>query len=276
MKKLFFLFSVLLLLASFPVTYVNAQTYGCVGSTSRFPSTSEEECQINGGTWVEGSAGEFNQGTPSGPLSGNTSSKPTCTATGIGGLLCKFQQILNSIIPVLVTLGVVYFVWGVVRYVIADGEEAKDKGREKIVYSIIGFVVIMSLWGFVAIIVNTFNLSASAPALSQITTPSGGSATCDLSGNPKFQDLACYITRIINNSVIPLIFALAVMMFVWGVVQFIIHSEDEAKKESSKQLMIWGIIGLTVMVGVWGLVSILGGTFGLNTRVLPTVNPGGK
>src|SRR5665647_381903 len=40
------------------------------------------------------------------------------------GLLCRIGNFLNAIVPVLVALGVVYFVWGVVTYVIASDEEA--------------------------------------------------------------------------------------------------------------------------------------------------------
>ncbi|MBI5139708.1 hypothetical protein HZA26_03825 [Candidatus Nomurabacteria bacterium] len=76
--------------------------------------------------------------------------------TGVLKILCKLQEILNSIIPVLVTLGVVYFVWGVVQYVIADGEEAKKAGKDRIIYGVIGLAVIISLWGLVYMLSGTF------------------------------------------------------------------------------------------------------------------------
>ncbi len=94
---------------------------------------------------------------------------------------------------------------------------------------------------------------------------------CSLGNNPKFQNLLQYIVCIINTSVIPLIFALALVIFVWGVVQFVINTDDEVKKTKGKQFMIWGIIALTVMVSVWGLVAILGNTFGVNTGFIPQV-----
>ena len=50
-------------------------------------------------------------------------SEPCFGQSGIGYLLCKVQTIINAIIPVLIALGVVYFVWGVVQYVIGDSEE---------------------------------------------------------------------------------------------------------------------------------------------------------
>ena len=86
--------------------------------------------------------------------------------TGLLYLLCRLQNVLNATIPVLITLGVVYFVWGVVQYVIADGEEAKTKGRDRIVFGIIGLAIIMSVWGLVTILTDTF-----------ITTPGSGAPT---------------------------------------------------------------------------------------------------
>jgi hypothetical protein len=219
----------------------------------------------------------FAQGIPENVIINNsansTSVASTCDAlAGLGKILCQIHQILNSIIPILVALGVVYFVWGVVRYVIADGEEAKKKGKDGMIYGIIGFAVIIGLWGLVNIIVLTFGLNgASMPSLESLT---GASSTCSLAGSPKFQDLLCYITKIINDSIIPLIFALATVMFVWGVVNFfIINANEEAKRAQGKQFMIWGIVALAVMLSVWGLAQILGNTFGIDGTVLPKVIP---
>lgn len=76
--------------------------------------------------------------------------------TDITTLLCKISGILNAIIPVLVTLGVVYFVWGVITYVISSDEEAKKTGRNRIIYGIIGLAVIIGMWGLVTLLRNTF------------------------------------------------------------------------------------------------------------------------
>ena len=204
-------------------------------------------------------------------LTGASTTTVVCTGSGLGNLICNIHKLLNSVVPVLIALGVVYFIFGVVRYMIADGEEAKTKGKDTIIYGIVGMAVIVGFWGLVTLIVNTFSLQASVPSLVPLTGPS---STCNLGGSPKFQDLLCYITRIINDSVIPLIFAGAVVTFVWGVVQFVIlGAGEEEKRTRGKQLMIWGIIALTVMLSVWGLVKIVGSTFNLNTSVLPQVKP---
>lgn len=81
--------------------------------------------------------------------------------TGLTFLLCKATSILNYVIPVLIALGMVYFIWGVIQYVVGGGEEAKTKGRNTMIFGIIGLAVIVAMWGLVYLIVNTFNLNNS-------------------------------------------------------------------------------------------------------------------
>ena len=75
---------------------------------------------------------------------------------GLEMILCRITILLGNVIPVLVALGIVYFVWGVVQYVIASNEEAKKSGKERIVFGIIGLAIVVSLWGLVYVVENTF------------------------------------------------------------------------------------------------------------------------
>jgi len=75
------------------------------------------------------------------------------------GVLCRLGQLFNAVIPVLIALGVLYFVWGVVQYVISSDEEAKKAGRDRIIYGIIGLAVIIGVWGLVNFLRNTFGLN---------------------------------------------------------------------------------------------------------------------
>lgn len=198
----------------------------------------------------------------------------------IQNLFSTILWLLNSIIPILIALGVVYFIWGVVQYFIGGGEEAKKKGRDRIIYGIIGLAVIVSLAGLINIVVSTFHLGGQgiiAPSLVSTTTTAGSGSVCASPTN--VQTLLGYATCIINNSVIPFIFAVAIVMFIWGAVKFfIINADEEAKRAQGKQFMIWGIIALAVMLSVWGLVGILRSTFDPNgdNSMLPQVRPPGS
>lgn len=193
----------------------------------------------------------------------------------IGELLTGIQQLLNTIVPILILLGVVYFVWGVVKFMIADSEEAKTKGKDQIIYGLIGFTVIIGLWGLVNIVVNSLGFGAgqlNAPTVNNLGVQATSSACGEIGKN--LQGVLGYFTCLINDSVIPFIFAIAIAMFIWGAVKFfIINADEEAKREQGKQFMIWGIIALAVMMSVWGLVGILTSTFGESGSVLPQVTP---
>ena len=87
----------------------------------------------------------------------------TCATAGgtIEGIICRIANILNTVIPVLIVLGIVYFVWGVITYVISNEEEAKKAGRNRMIFGIIGLVVIVAVWGLVGIVTNTFGLNGN-------------------------------------------------------------------------------------------------------------------
>lgn len=90
---------------------------------------------------------------------------------GISFAICRVGEILNSIIPILIVLGVVYFVWGVITYMIGADEEAKKKGRDKVIYGIIGLVVIVGMWGLVRIVANTFGLNNNSAGIQTPCVP---------------------------------------------------------------------------------------------------------
>jgi hypothetical protein len=71
------------------------------------------------------------------------------------------------------------------------------------------------------------------------------------------------IQVLILNPLIGLLFALALVMFLWGLAQFIISSDSEEGRSTGKRHMIWGIVGMFIMVGAYAIVNILSNT--LNT-----------
>lgn len=99
----------------------------------------------------------------------------------------------------------------------------------------------------------------------------GGTATtssfCPIT-NTNIADFLNFFTCLISKSVIPLLIALAVIVFIWGVLKFIMNAEDSTKREEGRNFIIWGLVGLFVMVSIWGIVNILNSTFGVS-NVIP-------
>jgi len=65
---------------------------------------------------------------------------------------------------------------------------------------------------------------------------------------------------------VPVVIAAAVLFFLYGLAKYLWSVADE-KKSEGKEIMIWGIVGLFVMVSVWGLVNLLSQTLGLDSSI---------
>ncbi len=79
-------------------------------------------------------------------------------AADAASIITRVNQILNLIIPVLITLAVVYFIWGVIQYTLSTDEEKKKKARGMIIQGLIGLFVIIAFWGIIRLITNTFGV----------------------------------------------------------------------------------------------------------------------
>ncbi len=87
-------------------------------------------------------------------------------------------------------------------------------------------------------------------------------------------DAGTLIINTINNILVPVLFAVAFIVFLWGAFYtFIVGANDTDVKDKGKNLMLWGLIGFFVMVSIWGLVNILTGTVGFGNNTGPSGVP---
>jgi hypothetical protein len=73
--------------------------------------------------------------------------------------------------------------------------------------------------------------------------------------------LTAYLSRLINQQLIPLFIAMALAYTIYSVVMFIAADSESQKREEKKQQIFWGIIGLFVIVSIWGLVAVISNSF---------------
>ena len=66
----------------------------------------------------------------------------------------------------------------------------------------------------------------------------------------------------IANPILKFILAVAVIYFLYGVAQFIINREDSSKAGEGKQHMLWGLIGLAIIISVFGVVNLISSFLG--------------
>lgn len=69
------------------------------------------------------------------------------------------------------------------------------------------------------------------------------------------------ISNAILNPFIILLFAASTAVFIWGVVKFIAGAADDKVREEGKKNILWGVVGMFIMMSVFGIINVLLGTF---------------
>ncbi len=94
-----------------------------------------------------------------GAITASPSSPPSDTDMTIPGFLGRLSGVLDSIVPFIIGLTVFIIIWGIFNYVThAAEEEKRAEARSLIIYGILGVFSMLSIWGFVNILLNTFTL----------------------------------------------------------------------------------------------------------------------
>lgn len=90
------------------------------------------------------------------------------------------------------------------------------------------------------------------------------SAQAALGGTSNVNQLIDFITGALKIAA-PLVLGAAVVFFLWGVFQFVMAAGEEEAREVGRNHMIYGIIGVAVMVSLWGLVNFFTTSASLST-----------
>ncbi|MBI5645033.1 hypothetical protein HY970_02935 [Candidatus Kaiserbacteria bacterium] len=74
------------------------------------------------------------------------------------------------------------------------------------------------------------------------------------------------LVDLVLNPIILVLFAAGFFLFMWGLVQFLWGLRSGEVGDSGKQHMLWGIVGMLIMVSVYGILRIINDTLDLNAQ----------
>lgn len=75
------------------------------------------------------------------------------------------------------------------------------------------------------------------------------------------------VSQLIIEPIIALILTAGVAYFIWGVAMYIWNSDSADERKKATQHLIWGVLGITIMVGVIGILRIATNTFNVNLPI---------
>jgi|SRR3989344_4831039 len=87
------------------------------------------------------------------------------SSTWFTDAIASIQSVLDALVPLLIGLAVVVFLWGVVKFVTAAGDEEKRKeGKSFIIWGLVGIAIMVTLWGLIALLTNWTGIDPTAVA----------------------------------------------------------------------------------------------------------------
>ena len=88
----------------------------------------------------------------------------------IFSIILNIKFALDLLVPVVITLALIYFIWGIIQYVIAQSDEKKEDAKTHIIYGIIAMFVIVSIWGITNFIAAYLGITpfTSTPIIPQL------------------------------------------------------------------------------------------------------------
>lgn len=77
------------------------------------------------------------------------------------------------------------------------------------------------------------------------------------------QGFVAEFNRIILFPLITLLLGVALVVFLYGCFEYITGAANEAAREKGRKHILWGLVGMLVMISAQAILNIAAGTFGL-------------
>ena len=77
----------------------------------------------------------------------------------IQGFLFEMTRFLNLLVPVITGLALLFFLWGLTKFIRKAGDEkAYEEGRNIVIWGIVSLAVMVSVWGIVKILQRSLDI----------------------------------------------------------------------------------------------------------------------
>jgi Type IV secretion system pilin len=107
--------------------------------------------------------------------------------------------------------------------------------------------------------ISAFALGAVLPIVALAQTTVGGRTGQNVT------ELFDIVARLASRS-IGILVTIALAVFFWGLVRYLFKLGGEKGAENGKNLMIYGLVALFVMISVWGILNFVSSFFGINSN----------
>lgn len=74
------------------------------------------------------------------------------------------NRFLNALVPMIITIAIIWFFWGLVQYLTKIGEE-KSEAIQHMIWGVVAIFVMVSIWGIIKLLQSTFKVGDTNPVV---------------------------------------------------------------------------------------------------------------
>lgn len=98
-------------------------------------------------------------------LAGTALIPAAASAQTLLNTLALVSTFLNSLVYLFITLAIVIFFWGLIKYLLNDGQEGKSEGLKIMLMGVVTIFVMVSIWGIIRLLQSTFRVTSTEPVI---------------------------------------------------------------------------------------------------------------
>lgn len=180
---------------------------------------------------------------------------------GVNSFLVALSDILEGLALIASVCAIGAFIWGVIKYVLsADNEEKRSEAKYVMVYGVVGVFIVFSIWGMVALLSNIFGIGiGGVPIWEEMPSIPGAK---DTSQSTLLGKLILQFAGWIG-ALVMIVMAFAITLFFWGIAKYILSGANEEKRKEGVYYIVYGVVGVFIMVSTLGIVYLLSNIFGI-------------
>ncbi len=88
--------------------------------------------------------------------------------TQLNQSVVSITNTINLIIPLMLAVAVIVFIYGVIRYILAEGEIDRNKAVGRIVWSVVAIAAILAVWGLARLLIEVLGLDSGGLQTNEI------------------------------------------------------------------------------------------------------------
>lgn len=157
--------------------------------------------------------------------------------------------IISSLFPILISIAGVLFMVQVIRFIMTGDTTKRDQLRTSVLWNLGILFVLLTFFGLIQIVTGIFDLQIGT----DIATVNSVGNTCT---RDTIRGIIMCILKFVSNTMIPTVFAVAVLVFMWNMSIYLTRTDNETERTKARNYVFWSLLAIAIMLTMFSIINV--------------------